>query len=105
MHTMYCIILHICHTSLFGGVCSQDTYDIEVLDGDREVGVLLGASDHRRGQHVPCTLDVDTRLVDGRELDPLEIAHPPEQDLWWAQEAEGRVLVGAFYCGNHIRRL
>jgi len=56
-------------------------HDVEVFDGDDEVGILLEALNGRRAEHVSGTFDVDAWLVYGHQLDALEVAQAPEQHL------------------------
>lgn len=68
------------------------TYDVEVLDGRREVGVLLVVEDDGRLEDVSRALDVHPRPVHRHQVDALQLAETPEQDLKEARELVGQTV-------------
>ena len=54
---------------------------VQPLHHRREVRVLLGVGDDGALEDVAAALDVHPRVVHRQELDLLEVAQPPEQDL------------------------
>ena len=57
------------------------TDHIKVFDRHTEVGVLLAVLDDCGGQDMASALNVDTWPVYLLKVDPLDVAHSPEQNL------------------------
>ena len=59
-------------------VISHHVYEHDVA---LEVGVALGVGDHARRDRLTSDLNVASRLVDGHQLEALQLSHAPEEDL------------------------